>query len=73
MQQDPIARVLERFDRYGDVYYAPLLGRDIYAFRHPDHLHEVFVNQASKFEKPRRGMAADQLRRLLGDGLLTSN
>lgn len=73
MQQDPIARVYERFERYGDVYYAPLLGRDIYAFRHPAHLHEVFVNQASKFEKPRRGMAADQLRRLLGDGLLTSN
>jgi cytochrome P450 len=73
MQADPIARVSERFERYGDVYYAPLLGRDIYALRHPADLHEVFVTQASKFEKPRHGMAADQLRRLLGDGLLTSN
>jgi cytochrome P450 len=73
MQEDPIARVNERFERYGDLYYAPLMGREIYALRHPAHLHEVFVNQASKFEKPRQGVAADQLRRLLGDGLLTSN
>ncbi len=73
MQSDPVARVLERFEQYGDIYFAPFLRRDVYVLRHPDHVHEVLVAQASKFEKPREGLTANQLRRLLGDGLLNSN
>jgi cytochrome P450 len=73
MQRDPVSRVAERFAQYGDIYYAPFLRRDVYVLRHPEHLHEVLVSEASKFEKPREGLTANQLRRLLGDGLLNSN
>jgi cytochrome P450 len=73
MQRDPVSRVQERFEAYGDLYYAPFLRRDVYILRHPEHIHEVLVAQASKFEKPREGLTANQLRRLLGEGLLNSN
>lgn len=73
MQRDPVSRVAERFDAYGDIYYAPFMRRDVYVLRHPEHIHEVLVAQASKFEKPREGLTANQLRRLLGQGLLNSN
>jgi cytochrome P450 len=73
MQKDPLACVSERFERYGDIYHHRLLGTEFYELRHPDHMHEVLVNQATKFEKPRQGIAGAQLRRLLGEGLVTSN
>jgi cytochrome P450 len=73
MQRDPVGRVMERFAEYGDIYYAPFLRRDVYVLRHPEHIHEVLVAQASKFEKPSQGLTASQLRRLLGEGLLNSN
>lgn len=73
MRRDPVARVQERFEQYGDLYYAPFLKRDVYVMRHPEHIHEVLVAQASKFEKPSEGLTATQLRRLLGDGLVNSN
>lgn len=65
--------VLERFDAYGDIYYAPFLGRDVYVLRHPDHIREVLVRQASKFGKPTEGISAKQLEQLLGEGLLNAN
>lgn len=73
MQRDPVGRVMERFEEYGDIYYAPFLRRDVYVLRHPEHIHEVLVAQAGKFEKPSEGLTANQLRRLLGEGLLNSN
>jgi cytochrome P450 len=73
MRREPVGRVQERFERYGDIYYAPFLKRDVYVLRHPEHIHEVLLAQASKFEKPREGIAARQLQRMLGEGLLTSN
>jgi cytochrome P450 len=74
MLRDPVSRVAERFAQYGDLlYYAPFLRRDVYVLRHPQHLHEVLVTQAGKFEKPPEGLTANQLRRLLGEGLLNSN
>jgi cytochrome P450 len=73
MRREPVQRVQERFERYGDIYYAPFLKRDVYVLRHPEHIHEVLITQAGKFEKPREGLTAGQLRRLLGEGLLNSN
>lgn len=73
MQSGPAERIRERFERYGDLYCAPFLGRDVFAMRHPEHLREVLVTQASKFEKPSKGLTARQLTRLLGQGLLNSN
>jgi len=65
--------VRRRFERYGDLYYAPFLGRDVYVLRHPDHIKEVLITQGAKFGKPTSGMTARQLNRLLGQGLLNAN
>ena len=73
MQRGVAQRIAERFDLYGDVYYAPFLGRDVYVLKHPEHLHEALIAQADKFPKPSEGFTARQLKRLLGDGLLNSN
>jgi len=73
VQRDPVQRIAERFDRYGDLYRAPFLGRDVYVLRHPAHIQDVLVTQAQRFEKPSAGLMARQLRRLLGEGLLNSN
>src|SRR4051794_18715974 len=73
MQRDPVGRVGERFAQYGDIYCAPFLGRDVFVMHHPDHLQQVLVTQAAKFEKPSQGITARQLRLLLGQGLLNSN
>lgn len=62
-----------RFETYGDIYYAPFLGRDVYVLRHPDHIREVLIRQASKLGKPTSGLTASQLSRLLGEGLLNAN
>lgn len=73
LQTDPVARICQRFDTYGDLYCAPFLGRDTYVLRHPAHIQEVLVTQAHRFEKPSEGPMARQLRRVLGEGLLNSN
>src|SRR5690349_19684869 len=73
MRREPVGRVQERFERYGDIYYAPFLKRDVYVLRHPDHIQEVLLTQAGTFEKPSEGLTARVLRRLLGEGLLNSN
>jgi cytochrome P450 len=73
MRRGVAERIGERFELYGDIYYAPFLGRDVYVFRHPAHLHEILIAQADKFAKPSEGVTARQLRRLLGEGLLVSN
>ncbi|HKO94187.1 MAG TPA: cytochrome P450, partial [Polyangiaceae bacterium] len=73
MQRDPLLRVRERFERYGDVYRIAFLGRERFVLRHPAHLQEVLIDQAARFEKPHTGPAARQLQRFLGQGLLTSN
>lgn len=73
MRSAPTERIRERFEQYGDIYCAPFLGRDVFVLRHPDHLQEVLVTQASKFEKPSEGITARQLSLLLGQGLLNSN
>lgn len=72
--RDGAAEIVEaRFEQYGDIYYAPFLGRDVYVLRHPDHIREVLVTQAAKFGKPTSGMTARQLDKLLGKGLLNAN
>lgn len=71
--RNALSVVGDRFERYGDVYYAPFLGRDVYVLRHPDQVHEVLVQKAASFGKPESGTTARLLRKLLGEGLLNSN
>jgi cytochrome P450 len=68
---DPIGFVARRFDRYGDIYYAPSAGTGLYVIRHPDHLREVLVTRASSFHKTHSAFA--RLSLVLGDGLLTTD
>ncbi len=68
---DPIGFVASRFERYGDIYYAPSANDHLYVLRHPDHLREVFLNQAAKFKK--KHSAFEQLAQVLGNGLVNSD
>jgi cytochrome P450 len=73
MGADPTDVVQSRFDRYGDLYHLRFLGRDVYVTRHPEHIQQVLIGQAEHFSKPRDGLVARQLGRLLGQGLLNSD
>jgi cytochrome P450 len=80
---DPIGFVAGRFARFGDLYYVP--GPDhappqgaarprnpgLFALRHPDHMIEVLVTRAAKFEKTHS--AFERLSEFLGQGLLTAD
>ena len=68
---DPLGFVEDRFERYGDVYYAPSKSGGLYVLKHPDHLRELLSTQASKFRKEHT--AFEQLGKVLGEGLLTSD
>ena len=68
---DPIGFVGERFATYGDAYFAPSEDGGLFVLRHPDHLHDVLVANASSFEKTHTAFQA--LGRVLGEGLLTTD
>jgi cytochrome P450 len=68
---DPIGFVGERFATYGDAYFAPSEDGGLFVLRHPDHLHDVLVANASSFAKTHTAFQA--LGRVLGEGLLTSD
>ena len=68
---DPFAFVGARFERYGDIYYAPSGGVGLYVIRHPDHIRDVLVTGADAFEKTHT--ALESLSDVLGQGLLTSD
>src|SRR5581483_4409508 len=56
---------------YGDVAFVPFgRGNPTYVISHPDLVREVLVTQQKSFVK---GRSFDRLRRVLGNGLLTSN
>lgn len=69
MQRDPLA-FFERLARdYGDIAYVQVGPRQIYLVNHPDFVQDVLVTQDRKFTK---SQALQRARRVLGDGLLTS-
>lgn len=68
---DPFGFVGKRFNRYGDIYYAPSGGVGLYVIRHPDHVREVLVTRADAFEKTHS--ALESLSSVLGQGLLTTD
>jgi len=70
---DPIGFVRERFEKYGDVYFARVRGADdgLFVIRRPEHLKEVLVTRASSFTKEHS--AFKSLSRFLGTGLLASD
>ena len=68
--RDPIGFVSRRFDRYGDIYYVPNDDGGLYVLRHPEHVTDVLVTNASKFRKTHTSSA--KLSEFLGDALLTN-
>ncbi len=68
---DSLGFVRERFDRYGDIYYAPSRGVPLFVLRHPDHLWEVLVRDGAKYGKTHSAFA--MLERFLGKALLTTD
>jgi cytochrome P450 len=71
MVVDPIGTVARRFERYGDVYRVQFASSALYVLRHPDHIREVLVNDASAFGKGHTAFV--RLGAVLGDSLLTSD
>ncbi|MCA9704657.1 MAG: cytochrome P450 [Myxococcales bacterium] len=68
---DPFGFVGERFERYGDVYFAPSDGTGLFVLRHPDHIREVLALRSSRFAK--QHSAFGRLSQVLGEGLLTAD
>jgi cytochrome P450 len=69
-RDDAIGFEQEMFERYGDVVAIRFANIKAYLMRHPDHIHQVLVSEASKFHKsPVYRMV---LGRFLGEGLVTS-
>ena len=65
----PLGMFTEAARRYGDVAHLPALGRRIYFINHPEYVRDLLVTSAHKFEK---SPAIKSMKRVLGDGLLTS-
>ena len=55
--------------RYGDISHFKFGGRDAFLLNHPDYIKEVLVTNHQNFTK---GLALQRAKRLLGEGLLTS-
>jgi cytochrome P450 len=68
---DPLAFNLTLARDFGDVAYFRLGPLRVYQVNHPDLIREILVEQASKFNKP--GLLKSASRRMLGQGLLTSD
>jgi cytochrome P450 len=69
VRRDPIAYLLEVVRRHGDVAFFEVGPFRVYLLSHPDHVRDVLVVNHRKF---RKGQGLQEARRILGDGLLTS-
>jgi cytochrome P450 len=68
--RDPLA-LFTRFARtYGDIVFARMSGERVFFINHPDYIRQVLVTDHAKYAKSR---ALERARKLLGDGLLTSD
>jgi cytochrome P450 len=68
--RDPLA-IFTRFARdYGDIVGFRLSGERAFFINHPDYIRQVLVTDNAKYGKSR---ALERARKLLGDGLLTSD
>jgi len=71
--RDPIAFQGGRFERWGDIYTSRVNQLVTLVTRHPDHIQRVLVDDGDSYMKPELGIGAAELRRVLGNGLLSSN
>ena len=55
--------------QYGDISYFRLGPQEAFFLNHPDYIKDVLVTNSQRFHK---GLALQRAKRLLGEGLLTS-
>src|SRR5258706_11653747 len=67
LRENHALEYLRLFKKYGDVVFLPLVNR--YVFFHPQHIQHILVDHSARYVK---GKDFAILRRLLGDGLVTS-
>jgi cytochrome P450 len=68
-RKDPLGFLQNLTNRYGDFATFKILNRQMLFANHPDYIRDVLVTQNSNFVK---GRALQKAKRILGDGLLTS-
>jgi cytochrome P450 len=71
-QREPVAFLLDRYQRYGPVFTVRLLHRPMVVMLGPEANHFVTVSGAKHFSW-RRGMFGENLIPVLGDGLITTD
>ena len=68
-RRDPLTFLARLAREYGDVARCKAGPQSIYLLNHPDHIRDVLVTSNARFKK---GRALQRAKRLLGEGLLTS-
>ena len=68
-RRDPLAFFTETQRTYGDIARITFGPQQLFLVSHPDWIEDVLVTSAKKFSK---GVALQRAKRLLGEGLLTS-
>jgi len=68
-RRDPIAFIQNMAREHGDISYFRMGPQDVYFLNHPDYIRDVLVTHQQNFTK---GRALQRSKRLLGEGLLTS-
>ena len=68
-RRGPLAFFQSLAQRYGDISYFRLGKQEAFFFNHPDYIKDILVTNHQNFMK---GLALQRAKRLLGEGLLTS-
>jgi cytochrome P450 len=66
---DRLAMLSDAADEYGDAVHFRMGLKNLYFFNHPDHAKYVLADNAANYHK---GIGLTEAKRLLGEGLLTS-
>lgn len=69
LRRDPLTFLQSLAHDYGDLVYLHMAGRPLYLVNHPDLVREVLVTKGESF---RKGRGLQGAKRVLGEGLLTS-
>lgn len=69
-RRDPLGFLTHLAQRYGDISGFHIGSQQVFLLNHPDYIRDVFLMPAQDF---RKGPALQRAKRLLGQGLLTSD
>src|SRR6476619_3681757 len=69
LQRDPLGYIDKLHNEYGDIVHFQIGAEHLILLNHPDYVRDVLVTHNRNFIK---GYTLQQMKRILGDGLLTS-